>query len=289
MTPEIRAAVKSIQQDRASGSRQLALAALDALRTIAGNHSGAELRDICRQLALARPMNAAIENAIAGAWSRYLDTGDCPLAVQEMVEEIEAAPEEIALAARKTIPSGTLMTHGYSSTAIELLTRLAPRKAIVTEARPSNEGLRIARELARGGISVTLITEAQMALMAHEADAVVVGADTVLPEGDLINRIGTRLLALAARDTDVPFYAVAGTLKVAAPSEPLPFAPHEGSPEEISAEKWLEVRNVYYDVTPARLVTSYVTERGVLDPSEVLQFSNEAERRWQALMNSNEL
>jgi len=136
---------------------------------------------------------------------------------------------------------------------------------------------------------MTLVTEAQMALFAHEADGVMVGADTVLPEGDLINRIGTRLLALAAKDAEVPFYVVAETLKVAAPSEPLPFAPQEGTPKEICDEKWLEVRNVYYDVTPARLVTSYVTERGALDPSEVQRFSDEAERRWQALMNSHEM
>jgi translation initiation factor eIF-2B subunit delta len=171
---------------------------------------------------------------------------------------------------------------------IELLSRLKPRRVIISEARPTHEGIRVAKEMVRAGISTTMITEAQMSLFAHEADAVVVGADSVLPEGDFINKIGTRLLALAARDADVPFYSATETLKVTAPSEPMPFAPEEGKAKEICSEKWLEVRNVYYELTPARLVTAYITEQGVRDPAEMEVFSAEAEKRWQALMNSHE-
>ena len=210
-------------------------------------------------------------------------------AVDETIEAIETAPEEMSIAARKAIPTGTVMTHSYSNTIVELLTRVKPRRVIVTEGRPFGDGVRVAKKLVHAGISATLITDAQMALFVHEADAVVVGADTVLPEGDFINKIGTRLLALAAKDAEVPFYAAAETMKVAAPSEPLPFAPEEGKAKEICSEKWLEVRNVYYEVTPSRLVTAFVTEQGLLDPADVLRFSGEAERRWQALMNSHEM
>jgi Translation initiation factor 2B subunit, eIF-2B alpha/beta/delta family len=291
LKPEIRAAIKDIQANHECGARQLALTALQALRSVYadGTCDGEELRAICRQLAFARPMNAAIENAVASAWSRFLETNDCLRAVDETVEEIETGPEEMALAARKVIPSGTIMTHSWSSTVIELLSRIKPRRVIVSEARPFNEGIRVAKELVRAGVSTTLITEAQMALFVHEADAVVVGADTILPEGDFINKIGTRGLALAAKDADVPFYSVAETLKVSAPSEPLPFSAQEGKAAEICGEKWLEVRNVYYEVTPARLVTSYVTEHGVLDPADVQRFAIEAEHRWQALMSPHEM
>ena len=291
MRPEIRAAIKDIQANHESGARQLALTALHALRSVyaSGECDGEELRAICRQLALARPMNAAIQNAVASAWGRFLETNDCLRAVDETVEEIETGPEEMALAARKVIPTGTIMTHSWSSTVIELLSRVKPRRVIVSEARPFNEGIRVAKQLVRAGVSTTLITEAQMALFVHEADAVVVGADTILPEGDFINKIGTRGLDLAAKDAEVPFYSVAETLKVSAPSEPLPFSAQEGKAAEICGEKWLEVRNVYYEVTPARLVTSYVTEHGVLDPSDVQRFATEAEHRWQALMSPHEL
>lgn len=289
MRPETKTAIKEIQADRDSGAREHALAALRALHTVAADCTGEELRDECRHLALSRPTDAAIENAVASAWTRYLETGDGPASVEATIEAIETAPEELSLAARKVLPFGTLMTLSYSTTVIDLLSRLTPRRVIVSETRPNNEGLRLAKALIRSGWSVTLITEAQMALFAHEVDAVVAGAHTILPEGDLVNRMGTRLMALAARDADVPFYAIGETMKVAAPSEPVPFAPQEGKAREICDERWLEVRNVYYEVTPSRLITSYITEQGVLDPSDVQRFSGEAEKRWQALMNSHEL
>jgi len=289
MRAEIRSAVKEIRADRDSGARQLALAALRALASVAQECTGEELRESCRALSMARPMMTALENAMAWAWSRYLDTADPVRAVQEAIELIESAPEGMALAARKVIPPHTLMTYGFSSSVVELLTRLKPLRVIVSEARPHGDGLRVARELVAAGISMTLITEAQIALFVQEAGAVVVGADTILPDGDFINRIGTRLLALAAKDADVPFYAASETMKVAAPSEPLPFAPEEGNPKEVCADKWLEVRNVRYEVTPARLVTAYVTEHGLLDPAEVGSYALEAERRWQSLINSHEV
>ncbi|HEY5638647.1 MAG TPA: hypothetical protein VIW01_01190 [Dehalococcoidia bacterium] len=285
---EIKAAVTNIRSDRDKGARQLAMTALEALRGVADGMPGEELRDSCRTLALARPMMAAIGNAVAAAWSRYLETGDGPAAVSDTIETISTAPEGMALAARKVIPTGTVMSYSYSSTVIELLTRVKPRRVIISEARPTNEGIRVAKAMVRAGISMTMITEAQMALFVHEADAVMVGADSVLPEGDFINKIGTRMLALAARDAEVPFYTATETLKVTAPSEPMPFAPEEGKPTEVCSENWLEVRNVYYEVTPARLVTSYITEQGVLDPAEMVKFSAEAEKRWQLLMNSHE-
>jgi hypothetical protein len=77
MRPEVRGAIKDIQANRDIGSRQLAMAALQTLRTVGPECAGEELRETCRALALARPMNAAVENAVALAWSRYLETNDC--------------------------------------------------------------------------------------------------------------------------------------------------------------------------------------------------------------------
>ena len=288
MRSEIKAAVAEIRADREKGARQLALTALEALRGVADGMPGEEFRDSCRTLALARPMMAAIENAVAAAWSRYLETGDGPASAADTIEAISTAPEGMALSARKVIPTGTVMSFSYSSPVIELLTRVKPRRVIISEARPTNEGIRVAKAMVRAGISMTLITEAQMALFVNEADAVMVGADSILPEGDFINKIGTRMLALAAHDAGVPFYTAAETLKVTAPSEPMPFAPEEGPTKEVCSENWLEVRNVYYEVTPARLVTSYITEQSVLDPAEMHTFAAAAEKRWQRLMNSHE-
>lgn len=288
MKPEIRAAVREIRSDRERGARQLALATLEALRSVAPECGGEEFRECARELALARPMMATTQNAVAWAWSRYLDTGDASKAVDDVIEAIQTATDGMAAAARRVIPTDTLLTYSYSSSVIELLARLKPRRVIVSESRPSLEGIRMARDLAAHGMSMTLITEAQMALFVQEAGAVVVGADTILPGGDLINRIGTRMLALAAKDADVPLYSISDTLKVTAPSSPMPFAPEEGEPKEVCEAKWLEVRNVYYEMTPARLLSAYVTETGIMDPAAVGRYAEEAEKRWRALMDSLE-
>lgn len=284
MKASIRTAVKEIRADRDHGARELALVALRSLLAVAPNSAEKEFKESAKALAVARPMMAAIQNALALAWSHYLTGANPETAVQHAIETIEVASDGMAIAGRSVVPADTVMTYSYSSTVIELLSRLRPRRAIVSEARPLGEGLRHARALRSAGLAVTLITEAQMALFVQEADAIVVGADTILPNGDLVNKIGTRLLALAAKDAQIPFYSVAQTLKVAAPSEPQPFAPEEGPASEISSARWLEVRNVYFEATPRKLVTGYITERGVLTPGRMAPYARRADKRWRALM-----
>ena len=284
MRQEIAAAVKRIREDRDHGARQLALEALRALADVAPSASGEELREWARALVLARPMMAAIENAVALAWERYEDAGDPATGVAQAIERLEAAPDGMAATARGVLPHDTLITLTYSSAVLEVLSRLRPRRVIVSESRPLYEGLRTARALAGHGISLTLITEAQMALFVREAEAVVVGADSVQPDGSFVNKVGTHLLALAARAERKPMYVLAETLKVAAPSQPKRFTVEEGKRREVTSERWLEVRNVYFEVIPARLVTAYVTEEGIRKPAEMERYASEAERRWRALM-----
>jgi translation initiation factor eIF-2B subunit delta len=251
---------------------------------VAPGADSAELRDCARALVLARPMMAVIENAMALAWERCQAAGDPAKGVTEAIERVETAPDAMTASARGVIPGDTLITLTYSSAVIEVLNRLRPRRVIVSESRPLYEGQRTARALAGQGISLTLITEAQMALFVREAEAVVVGADSVQADGSLVNKVGTHLLALAARAQRVPFYVLAETLKVAAPSQPQRFTVEEGKRHEVTRMRWLEVRNVYFEVTPARLVTAYVTDEGVRKPSEMQRYAREAERRWHALM-----
>ncbi len=123
-----------------------------------------------------------------------------------------------------------------------------------------------------------------MGLFVREAEAAVVGADSVQPNGSFVNKVGTHLLALGARADKVPLYVLAETLKVAAPSQPQRFTVEEGKRREITRARWLEVRNVYFEVTPARLVSSYVTEDGVRKPSEMRRYATVAERRWRDLI-----
>ncbi len=158
----------------------------------------------------------------------------------------------------------------------------------VDETRPLNQGARLtAWELGKHGIKHTVITDnAGGHLMQHGmVDLVIVGTDRSTYTGDVANKIGTYLKALAARDNDIPFY-------VALPSSTFDWTIRDGvkgipieerDPDEIrfvQGSEGGETKNVLitpedspagnyaFDVTPARLVTGFITERGICEASE---------------------
>jgi len=163
-----------------------------------------------------------------------------------------------------------------------------PLHVFADETRPRNQGASLtAWELGQHGVPHTLIADNTGGhLMQHGmVDIVIVGTDRVAANGDVCNKIGTYLKALAAHDNSVPFY-------VALPSPTIDFTVADGvaeipieerSPEEVAtmtgrttegrietvhiAPPGTPIANYGFDVTPARLVTGLITERGVLAAS----------------------
>ncbi len=156
----------------------------------------------------------------------------------------------------------------------------------VSETRPRNQGLLTAWELAQHGVPHTLIADNAAGILMREGrvDAVIVGADRIAANGDVANKVGTYLKALACADNGIPFY-------VAAPRSTLDFACPDGAAIPIEARDADEFRRVLgldsrgvpsalqqlptgeavanpaFDVTPARLVTALITERGTCPAS----------------------
>ena len=158
----------------------------------------------------------------------------------------------------------------------------------VDETRPRNQGSQLtAWELASNGVPHTLIVDnAGGHLMQHEmVDLVITGTDRTTRCGDVANKIGTYLKALAAYDNGIPFY-------VALPSTTIDWESRNGLTDiEIEERDTAEVTDIYgvsdgkrmrvrttaldtpvsnfaFDVTPSRLITGLITERGVCDASE---------------------
>lgn len=151
----------------------------------------------------------------------------------------------------------------------------------VSETRPRNQGLLTAWELRRAEIAHTFFVDnaAGVLLASGRIDAVIVGADRIAQNGDVANKVGTYLKALAARAAGVPFY-------VAAPSSTIDFACETGAAITIEERGADEVRfvagcdaegsardlrqlpavervaNPAFDITPASLVSALITERG---------------------------
>jgi methylthioribose-1-phosphate isomerase len=164
-----------------------------------------------------------------------------------------------------------------------------PLHVWVDETRPRNQGASLtAWELGEQGVPHTLIADNTGGhLMQHgQVDLVIVGTDRTTRTGDVANKIGTYLKALAAQDNRIPFY-------VAAPSSSIDWNLRDGikeieiekrNPDEVRIMSGLTERgisekilicppktpavNYGFDVTPARLVTGLITERGIADASE---------------------
>ena len=153
----------------------------------------------------------------------------------------------------------------------------------VSETRPRNQGAALtAWELGEAGVPHTLIADntAGHLLQTGRVDLCIVGTDRTLPTGDVANKIGTYLKALAANDNGVPFYAAVPSPSIDwACRDPAAIPIEERSPQEVTTIQGrgsdgavMTVRltpestpavNYGFDVTPARLLTGLLTERGL--------------------------
>jgi methylthioribose-1-phosphate isomerase len=150
---------------------------------------------------------------------------------------------------------------------------------LVDETRPRLQGARLtAWELEQYGIPYEIIPDntAGYFLKAGKAQKCLVGSDRTAANGDVANKIGTYMLALAAHDNGVPFYPVVPTSTIdltLAHGDLIPI--EERDPQEVLGIQFqgervapieAEARNIAFDVTPNRLVTAIVTENGVVHP-----------------------
>jgi methylthioribose-1-phosphate isomerase len=176
--------------------------------------------------------------------------------------------------------AGALATAGYGTAlgvirgAVEAGKKL---RVYADETRPFLQGARLtAWELMKDGIDVTLITDSMAGYMMKEGeiDVVVVGADRIAANGDVANKIGTYTVAVLAREHGVPFYVAAPVSTVdlsTATGDGIPI--EERDEREVThikgqriAPEGVRARNPAFDVTPARLVSAIITERGVVRP-----------------------
>lgn len=281
---EIEQRIEQVRNDREHGSRWLVRETISILRDIALDESmtpDGRLRELQRagvELAQARPAMAAIGGAVARILNAPGGLSGMAQEADELLVVYDAAPERIAGFACPLL-QGTLMTLSISGTVLDVLRACAAtiERVIVLESRPRYEGRETAAELAKRGIAVTLITDAQADIFLPFSQAVVVGADSVLADGGVLNKAGTALLAWAARGHNVPFYVLCETLKIS----PQHWTGDLSKLEEKEAEEVLEqplagvsARNFYFDHTPPELVTGVITERGILDRQQIEQIAS---------------
>jgi translation initiation factor 2B subunit (eIF-2B alpha/beta/delta family) len=259
--------VETVRDDETHGSAWISLRALDVLRDAAAVAEDWEaVAAVARDLRDARPSMAAVENRV----NRVLSTADrTPAAVRRgaavAIDAACDADDAAADAAADLLPD-TVATLSRSGTVLSAL-RAARPAVVVGESRPAREGVGVAETLADEGLDVTLTTDAALPTLTDEFDAVLVGADAVLADGSVVNKVGTRTLSLAADRADVPVYVVAAAAKIRRDER---MYGESGDPAAVyDGDADVAVTNPIFDRTPPELVAGVVTERGVLDADDV--------------------
>ena len=176
--------------------------------------------------------------------------------------------------------AGALATAGYGTALGVIRAAVEQGKEVAVladETRPFLQGARLtAWELVKDGINTTVITDSMAGSMMRlgRVDLVVVGADRIAANGDVVNKVGTYGVAVLAREHGIPFYVAAplSTVDLHTPDGgQIPI--EERSDREVThvgpsrlTPEGARIRNPAFDVTPAKYVTAIVTERGIARP-----------------------
>ena len=267
-----------------------AIGAAGGFAVALGVRDGRRVDDVVAEVVAARP------TAVNLAWAahRVAAAPDPLLEAQRIAEEDVAVNRRLgAHGAALVAPGASVLTHCNAGhlACVGFGTALGVVRAaheqdraphvFVDETRPVLQGARLtAWELQRSGIACTLVADvmAGRLLASGEVDLVVVGADRVAANGDVANKVGTYGLAVLAHHHDVPFYVAAPASTVdPATADGAAIAIEQRAADEVTivggrriAPEGVAVRNDAFDVTPAGLVTAWITEHGVhRDPRDL--------------------
>jgi translation initiation factor eIF-2B subunit delta len=287
--PDVRKRIDSVRLDREKGAQELAVDSLEILKSAVMTIEAQDAKEFIRtfkamtdELLSARPSMSILMHCI-GLCKTFCDevcerTRDLTELKSRLLGKIEQITYNIVEANGKIGDVGQsvirdrchLMTHTFSSSVLAIFKAVDGRgkEVFVCESRPLCEGRKTAIRLAELGFSPVLITDAEAGHFMKETEVVLIGADSVLSDGSIVNKMGTYLIALAAKDRNVPLYCAASTYKFTSRHPEL----EEKAKEEVFPE-WMDqgfqVRNVYFDVTPGRLIRGIITEHGIIRPEEV--------------------
>ncbi len=195
---------------------------------------------------------------------------------------IQNSKKRIAEIGSRRIPSSSqkfnVMTHCHSSLVTGILLEAKKQgkdfKVINTETQPRLQGRKTAIRLLNAGIEVIHVVDSAMrwAVRHYQVDLILIGADSITSEGTIINKIGSRLLALVAHEEHVPFYVASPLLKYN-PETNLGLLEtiEMRDPQEIweNPPKGIEILNPAFETVSRRYIDGLITEAGIFASSHV--------------------
>ena len=282
LPPSLLTRINEIAGDNISGATAVAqraaslfLQLVDPQLDVPDTEIFSSLEDLSYALARAQPTMAPVLNLSNKVLQAMGDNGprseDLKPRIRglagTMMNQLDTSMARIALHAEQLLDDGAVvLTHSNSAAVKKTILNAKDSgktlSVICTESRPMREGLELARDLAHHGVHVTFISDAAAASLVREATVIMVGADSVSQRG-LVNKIGTRGLALAAREEGIPLFVLCGSQKFI--PEAFVVIEKTKSEDELLTDPVpnLSVRNVYFDTTPLEYLRGVVTEEGL--------------------------
>jgi ribose 1,5-bisphosphate isomerase len=305
MAEEVERISKDIESMRIRGAGKIARAAASALATVAEKSAATntdryveEMVFAAKRLIGTRPTAVSLPNSVRFVMKKLREGVKAGLSLEKLkshvieaadtfIENSEQAVIRIGEYGSKLIQSGdTIMTHCNSASALEIIKTAHKQgknlKVFATETRPLFQGHITSQILSKEGIDVSLICDDAVRYFISRIDKVIVGADAIAANGALINKIGTSMVALAAKEVSIPFIVGAETIKFSPETiigelikiEERPWT-EVASPEIVSNIGKIKVYNPAFDITPQMYIDMIVTEKGVIPPQGAIEILQE--------------
>ncbi|MEM4474434.1 MAG: S-methyl-5-thioribose-1-phosphate isomerase [Candidatus Bathyarchaeia archaeon] len=290
------------------GARNIAIAAIKAIEAAAIKTKAKNKDEILKELYEARDVlfksrvtEPLMRNAVSRIIAQLEETHEdnvgvlrevISLTANQFLEDFDRSGRLIAEIGSKRIRDGMVVfTHCHSSTVTNILKKAREEgktfEVICTETRPLFQGRITAKELVEAGIKTTLIVDSAARFFMNEVDMVIVGADAITSEGNIVNKIGTSAIALIAKEARTPFYVASELLKF---DPETMYGDYEKIEERSPREVWdnppepLIIRNPAFDVTRRDFIHGIICEEGIISPHTIVEV---VRRRYPWIFSSN--
>lgn len=270
--------IELLKNDHEHGSKDVARHFLLSLKDWCSQNitSSQEFQDFLNRVRASRPSMVIIQN-IALRLEKCSSNGGGNLStiimneVQMLLSEMQKADHRIyrntkLFCQKRNIHS--VLIHSRSST-VEYVLRLLGEAGLITslicmESRPLYEGVTMANALSKT-IKTTVIVDALADRVMDKCDCVILGADAVDKPGNILNKIGSRLIALSAKDHGIPVVCLAESMKIhpALSVWELPVEFHSNSELGHVLNKEISVRNQYFEVVESGLISQIISDNNV--------------------------
>ena len=263
--------VNDIKSMKIISANTIAIVSLKYLRDVAKKYGfGKKFNSASRELLNARPTAVVLYKCI-----EIIKKKKTISAIDELLIDLEKSYEDIAKNSLKIFPRKkkiTILTHCHSTNVIQAIIRAKKKfniEVIVTETRPRDQGITTAKKLMKKNVKIKYIIDSALGPYINDIDLVMVGSDSLRKEG-LVNKVGTYVLAVFAKEHKKPFYVAASIFKMDRRKKII----IEERPATEVTYKHLgkkRIHNPVFDITPWKYVTKIVTERGIYTPRQLMR------------------